>query len=353
MKQTQIDAKAPKRASWLSDLDPQILGVLIALVIILAFFGIRIPGEFFRSANLVSIGEGITLIGVAALAETIVLIMGGLDISIGSLVGLCSATAGVAMMSSFSGGPGVGGAVLGLATALVVGMLGGLVNGLIITKGKLDPVVVTLGTFTAYRGLALLATPGGYAVNVRNPSFNSLGTATILGIPLTILVFALAIVVFVFLLGYVSFGRNIFAIGGNPVEARLAGINVDRHKIIVYTLAGLMAGIGAIILTARTKSGQPISGSEGLELQAITAAILGGVSTKGGKGTVVGAMLGVLIIGVLNNGMILLSVPTFYQRVARGLLLVIAALIQMWRLRRMEAARLAKKDAGARAGASA
>ena len=287
-------------------IDPQILGLLIALGVLLIFFGYRIPGEFFRGANLISIGEGITLIGVAALAEAIVMIMGGLDISIGSLVGLCSVAAGVAMLSVDNAG-------VGLAVALGVGMLGGLVNGLIITKGRLDPVVVTLGTFTAYRGFALLIAPGGYAVNVRNDFFNSIGTATILGLTVTVIILLVAAVAFYVLLGYTTMGRSIFAIGGNPVEARLAGIRVDRYKIAVYTLAGLMAGIGAIILTARTKSGQPISGSEGLELQAITAAILGGVSTRGGKGTIVGAMLGVLIIGTLNNGMILTAVPSFYQ----------------------------------------
>ena len=334
--------QAPRRArelGWLRNLDPQILGLLVALLVLLIFYAIRMPEEFYRPANLLSIGEGITLIGVVTLGEAIVMIMGGLDISIGSLVGLSSAAAGVAMLSLNHAG-------VGLVTALLVGMAGGLANGVIITKGKLDPVVVTLGTFTIFRGLALLIAPGGYAVNVRNQAFNSLGTATILGIPVTILIFLVAIVAFVFLMNSTIFGRNILAIGGNPIEARLAGITVNKHKIAVYTLAGLMAGIGAIILTARTKSGQPISGSEGLELQAITAAILGGVSTKGGKGTIIGAMLGVLIIGTLNNGMILLSVPTFYQRVARGLLLLIAALIQTWRLRRMEAARLARTSVG-------
>lgn len=340
---TAITKHSKRRWVQRSAIDPQILGLLVALAILVIFFAIRIPGDFFRPVNLVSIGEGITLIGLTALAEALVMILGGLDISIGSLVGLCSATAGVAMMSFDSAG-------VGLATALMVGVLGGLVNGLIITKGRLDPVVVTLGTFTVYRGLALLVTPGGYAVNIRNETFNNLGTATLLGLPLTVIIFLAAIAVFIVTLGYTTYGRNIFAIGGNPTEARLVGIRVDRYKIAAYTTAGLLAGLGAIILSARTKSGQPISGSEGLELQAITAAILGGVSTRGGKGSVVGAMLGVLIIGTLNNGMILLSVPTFYQRVARGLLLVIAALIQGWQLRRASARKKAEGRSGTTAG---
>lgn len=328
--------------SWIRAIDPQIIGLLIALAVLVALFGLRIPTVFFRPSNLISIGEGITLIGLTALAETVVLIMGGLDISIGSLLGLCSAAAGMAMLY-------VDNPWAGILTALVVGALGGLLNGVIITRGQLDPVVVTLGTYTAYRGVALLITPGGYAVNVRNETFNAIGTAEILGLPVPVLTLAVAVVLFIFFLGYTTIGRNVFAIGGNPVEARLVGININWYKIGVYTLAGVMAGLAAILLTARTKSGQPISGSEGLELQAITAALLGGVSTKGGKGNVVGAILGVLIIGTLNNGMILLSIPTFYQRVARGLLLVIAALIQHWQMRSRSAFQERKKQATASA----
>ncbi len=232
-------------------------------------------------------------------------------------------------------------------------MLGGLLNGVIITKGKLNPVVVTLGTFTAYRGLALLISPKGYAVSIRNKTFNDLANADIFGVPGSILILIVAAIVFIILMGYIVIGRNIFAIGGNVRQARLVGINIDKYQIGVYVLAGLMAGVAAIVLSSRTKSGQPISGSEGLELQAITAAILGGVSMRGGKGSIVGTILGVMIIGTLNNGMILMSVPTFYQRVARGLLLIIAALIQVWQMRRSEAARKAKKPKSAQAEGAA
>jgi ribose transport system permease protein len=140
--------------------------------------------------------------------------------------------------------------------------------------------------------------------------------------------------VYHYALEHTTDGRNIFAIGGNPVAARLAGVNLDRYKLAMYVLAGLMAAVAAVVYTARTKSGQPVSGSEELALQAITAAILGGVALKGGKGKVLGVVLGMLIIGTLNNGMILMSIPTFYQRVARGLLLIIAVLIQNWRVTR-------------------
>ena len=318
------------KTSWSSNLDPQLLGLVIALVILVAIIGYREPVAFFTAVNLLSIGEGITLVGLTALGEMVVMIMGGLDIAIGSLVGLCSAAAGVAMLG-FSNT--LEGALLGILVAAVGGLLGGFLNGFIVTKGKIDPIIVTLGTYSAYRGVALLITGNGYAVNVTNDAFNILGTGSIIGLPVSIIVLLVGMIIVHFGLEHSRFGRNIFAIGGNPVAARLAGINLNRTKIMVYTLAGLMAAIAAVIYTARTKSGQPISGSEELALQAITAVILGGVSMKGGKGNVAGVMLGVLIIGTLNNGMILLSIPTFYQRVARGMLLIIAVLIQNWRVR--------------------
>ena len=305
--------------------EPQLIGLMVALGLLLLAGGVLAPGQFFKPVNLISIGEGSTLIGLTALAAAVVLILGGLDISIGSLVGFCSAAAGVAMMRVSS--PWVG-----LGAALVIGVMGGLLNGFIITKGKLDPVIVTLATYSAFRGFALLTTGNGYAVNVRNLPFNRISTTTFAGIPIPVIILLVAVAVFVFLMGYTTIGRNIYAIGGNPNAARLAGVNLDKYKLFVYTLSGVMAGLAAILLTARTKSGQPISGSEGLEMQAITAAILGGVSNRGGKGTIIGVLLGVLIIGVLNNIMILMSVPTFYQRVARGLLLIIAALITNWSL---------------------
>ena len=305
--------------------DPQLLGLLVALALLLVAGGLLAPGQFFKPVNLISIGEGITLIGLTALAAAVVMILGGLDISIGSLVGFCSAAAGVMMMQ-------VDSVWAGLGAALVVGVVCGMINGVIITKGKLDPVIVTLATYSAFRGLALLTTGNGYAVNVRNVWFNRISTTTFAGLPIPVIILIVAVVVFVFLMGYTTIGRNVYAIGGNPNAARLAGINLDRYKLFVYTLSGFMAGLAAILLTARTKSGQPISGSEGLEMQAITAAILGGVSNRGGKGAIIGAILGVLIIGVLNNIMILMSVPTFYQRIARGLLLIIAALIMNWSL---------------------
>jgi len=313
------------RRLFLSGWDPQVLGLLIALIVIVAIIGSQKPEGFFTLVNVLNIGQGVTLVGLTALAVMVVMILGGLDISIGSLVGLASAAAAMAMLNVANTPAG---ALIGILVAIVAGLIGGLINGVIVTKGKIDPIIVTLGTFLAFKGIALLITGDGYAVNVRNDTFNAIGSTTLFRIPFAVVVLLLVIVIFHFFLEHTTFGRRIFAIGGSPIASRLAGINLDRNKLVVYVLSGLMAGIAAILFTARTRSGQPVSGTEDLALQAITAAILGGVALKGGKGSVIGVVLAVLIIGTLNNAMILMSIPTFYQRVARGLLLIVAVVIQ-------------------------
>lgn len=320
---------APRQSSrernWTRAVDPQLLGLAIALGVLILVIGMQVPDKFFRFSNLLNIGQAVTLIGLTALASTVVIISGGLDISIGSIVGLCSAAAALAMVA-------VDNAAFGILAAVGFGLSAGLVNGLLITVGRINPVITTLGTLSAYRGVAWIMT-GGYAVGVTNKLFNSIGSGELLGIPVPLVILIVVAVLFHIFLSYTDIGRNIFAIGGNPTAARLAGISLNRYKLGIYMLSGLCAALAAIVLTARTNSGQPASGSAGLELEAITAAVLGGTAMSGGVGSVIGTMLGVLIIGTLNNGMILLNVPSFYQFVARGVLLIVAMLIQNWRTR--------------------
>ena len=161
-----------------------------------------------------------------------------------------------------------------------------------------------------------------------------MGNGQILGLPVPLWILGATAVVFHVFLSRSIAGRNVYAIGGNPVVARFSGINVNRYKVAIYVMSGVVAGLGGILLAARTGSGQPVSGSQGLELEAITAAVLGGCALQGGRGTIVGAMLGVLIIGVLNNGMILTAVPSFYQLLAKGALLILAVLVAEYRLNR-------------------
>lgn len=319
----------PVAGPWsriLARVGSQNLSLLLALVILVAIFGALRPDVFFLPRNLINIGLAITILGILAMAQTVVIVSGGLDISVGSIVGLATMVVAIAMQAT-------GSAALGIAAALAVAALAGLANGLIITFGRVNAVIATLGTMAAFRGGAFL-TSGGSSVSIVNEQFRFLGNGVILFFPVPILVLLAVLVLFAIFLNTTVIGRNIYAIGGNPTVARLAGIPIRRYQIGIYILSGLAAGVAGLLLASRTMSGQPASGSQGLELEAITAAILGGCALQGGKGTIFGALLGVLIIGVLNNGLILTSVPTFYQLIAKGALLIVAVMIQERQLRR-------------------
>ncbi|TKB69868.1 MAG: ABC transporter permease, partial [Mesorhizobium sp.] len=174
----------------------------------------------------------------------------------------------------------------------------------------------------------------GQSIAIFSDTFRFIGIGRILGLPLLIWILLLTAIVFHLFLARSIVGRNIYALGGNPVVARFSGININRYRVGIYIMSGVAAGLAGILLAARTGSGQPVSGSQGLELEAITAAVLGGCALQGGKGTIIGALLGVAIIGVLNNGMILTSVPTFYQLLAKGSLLILAVVIAEYHLNR-------------------
>lgn len=306
--------------TFLRRIGAQNLSLLIALAILLAIFGALRPDVFFTPRNLVNIGLSITILGMLAMAQTVVIVSGGLDISVGSVVGLTTMVVAVAINA-------VDSVWTGMLAGLVAGVLAGLINGIIIVYGPVNAVIATLGTMSAFRGLAYIINNGN-SISILNDGLRVLGIGTLIGLPLAIWLLLAVMVAFILFTKTTVVGRNIYAMGGNPTVARLAGIPIRRYQLGIYALSGAAASLAGIILAARTMSGQPASGSQGLELEAITAAILGGCALAGGKGTIVGAMLGVLIIGVLNNGMILTSVPTFYQLLAKGTLLVAAVIIQ-------------------------
>jgi L-arabinose transport system permease protein len=293
--------------------------LLIALMILIAIFGSLRPDVFFLLRNILNIGQAIAILGVLAAAQTIVIVSGGLDISVGAVVGL--STVCIALAVGWTDSP-----TISILFGIAVGAVAGLVNGLIITIGRINAVIATLGTMAVFRGVAFIIS-NGQSISIFDPAFRFIGSGKVFGAPVTILALLVTVAVFFVLMGYTVMGRNIYAIGGNPLVARLAGLNVRGYQIAIYTLSGATAGLAGMLLAARTGSGQPISGSDGLELEVITAAVLGGCALTGGKGTIVGGLLGVLIIGVLDNGLILTSVPTFYQMVARGVLLIAAVLI--------------------------
>jgi ribose transport system permease protein len=303
----------------------QNVSLLIALGTLVAIIGAQDP-VFFESANLKTIGTAVTISGLLAVAQTVVIILGALDISVGSQAGLASVTSAMAFTAT-SGNP-----TLGILAALALGLCCGLVNGVVIVFGRVNPVIATLATLAAFKGVAQLVSNGraqGYTGV--DSVFIFLSRGSIAGIPTLIWVLVLAAVAVHVLLAYTDIGRNIYAIGGNDTAARLSGININRYILGVYAMTGVIAGLAGILITARTGSGQPVSGSEGLELEAITAAALGGCALKGGKGAVSGTLLAVLLLGVLTNGMTLLGINPFWQNVAKGTLLVVAVVIQQVR----------------------
>ena len=302
------------------------ISLIFALVVLCIIFGTLRGDVFFSSRNILNIGLAVTILGVLAMSQTVVIVAGGLDVSVGSTVGF--ATVATAMVAQSTGS-----ASEAVLAGLAVGAACGLVNGVIITYGRVNAVIATLGTMAIFRGVAFILSDG-QSISIFDESFRFMGNGRVLGLPFPIWILFVTAVLFQIFLSQSIAGRNVYAIGGNPVVARFSGINVNRYRVAIYVMSGFAAGLGGIILAARTGSGQPISGSQGLELEAITAAVLGGCALQGGRGTIVGALLGVLIIGVLNNGMILTAVPTFYQLLAKGALLILAVLVAEYRLNR-------------------
>ena len=302
----------------------QNISLLIALALLVAFVGSQ-NSNFFFVSNIAAIGTTAAIVGVLAVVQTVVMLLGGLDISVGSQAGLTSVISAMVFTAT-------GSAWLGIASAFAVGIVTGLLNGSIIIYGRVNAVIATLATFAAFRGLANLISDGraqGYVGT--DATFITLARGAFAGVPVLIWILILVAVLVQLMLHFTDVGRNIYAVGGNAVASRLAGIALNRYVLGVYLLCGLGAALAGILLTARTGSGQPTSGSQGLELQSITAAALGGCSLQGGKGTIVGTILAVLLLGVLQNGLIILNVNSFWQDIAQGTLLVLAVVIQQRR----------------------
>ena len=322
------DERSNPLKTLLDAIGAQNLSLLAALLALVTLFGVLHPDVFFQPRNLTNILAAVAILGLVASAQTIIIVSGGIDVSVGSNVGMSAVTAAIAMTWLDSAGAGI-------LAALAVGTLGGLVNGLLVTKGRVNPIIATLATLAIFQGIAFIIT-NGRAIGVLNTSFNWIGSGRVVGMPVPVLVFLAIALLLIIFMRYTDIGRNIYAIGGNPNAAKLSGIDIEKYRIAVFALAGFVCGIAAVLLTARANSGQPSSGSGGLELEAITAAFLGGCAMSGGKGTIVGTILGVLIIGTLNNGMILMQVPTFYQLVAKGLLLLAAVMLMEFRTTRRD-----------------
>jgi ribose transport system permease protein len=314
---------APRRI--LATVGPQNISLIGALIVVVAIFTWLNSG-YFTWDNLQVIGEAATVAGLLAVVQTVVIICGAMDISVGSQTGVASVVSAMAFTSTGHN------PFLGMAAAIGLGIVIGVLNGLIIVYGRVNPVIATLAGLAAYKGVAQLISGGraqGFVLG--DDLFIFIARGRIAGIPVQVCILIVVAIAVHLMLKYTDIGRNIYAIGGNDTAARLAGININKYLIAVYALAGIVSAFAGIVLTARTGSGQPTSGSEGLELQSITAAALGGCALKGGKGGIGGTLLAVLLLGALNNGLNVVGVNTFWQNVAQGALLVVAVIIQQRR----------------------
>ncbi|GAX89654.1 ABC transporter permease [Effusibacillus lacus] len=293
-------------------------GMLLILIALIILMSILSP-TFFTSVNLLNIVRQMSVVGIVAIGVTMIIITTGIDLSSGSVIALVSVV--VASMSHPDSYP----LAVALLAGLGLGLLTGVINGTIIAKGKIAPFIVTLGMMTAARGAALLYT-GGKPIGNLSDSFKFIGQGNLFGIPVPILIFAFVGVVSYIILNKTKFGKYIYAIGGNEQAAIIAGVNVDKYKIMIYGYAGLLSAIAGIILTSRIASGQPTAGMM-YELDAIAAAVIGGTSLSGGIGTIGGTVIGALIIGVMNNGLDLLNVSSYWQQILKGIIITVAVFI--------------------------
>ena len=280
---------------------------------------------FLTITNMNGLLLSVTTIGMVAATMLFVLGAGDVDLSVGSTV----AFAGVLTAKLLNV---TGSVFLSVLGGVVAGALVGLVNGVFIAKFGLNPLITTLATLQIVRGLGLIVS-NAVAIGITIPAFFKIGNNTIWGIPVPILLTILIMAVFGVLLNNTAYGRNVLAIGGNKEAARLSGVNVNLTKIVIFTLQGLIAGFGGIVMASRMTSGQP-NAALGFELDVISACVLGGVSLSGGVGTMSGVVVGVLIMGTVQNVLNLLNVPTFYQYVVRGTILLIAILLDQLKQRK-------------------
>ena len=302
-------------------------GIVLILLAMLVAFSLLSEG-FFTARNIFNIIRQISFMGLIAIGVTMVILTGGIDLGSGSVLALAavlatslaqlpeSATLKYAGLSVPIGVP--------VLVALLIGALTGWVNGALISRFRIPPFIATLGMMTVARGFALIYS--NKPLSQLTPEYNFIGQGAIAGVPFPVIVLLVVAVLTHIMLNNTPFGRYIYALGGNEQAARISGVNIDRVKIGVYTLAGLLSGLAGLVVSSRVGSGQPGQGV-GIELDAIAAAVIGGTSLSGGIGTIWGTIVGALIIGVLDNGLILLNVDQYWITIVKGTIIVVAVII--------------------------
>lgn len=301
------------------------LTTVIALIILMAVITI-INSNFLTANNLLNLLLQVTSNALIAFGMTFVILTGGIDLSVGSILALSSAlTAGLVG----SGMP----VALAILVSLLLGCILGMLNGLLISYGKLAPFIVTLATMTIFRGATLVYSNGNPITKGLSDSFlfQFLGQGYIVGIPFPVILMFIVFIILYILLHKTAFGKSVYAIGGNEKAAYISGVKLNKVKIIIYAISGIMASISGLIITSRLSSAQPTAGAS-YEMDAIAAVVLGGTSLSGGKGRILGTLIGALIIGVLNNGLNIIGVSAFWQQVVKGVVILIAVLLDRFKV---------------------
>ncbi|MCP4397833.1 MAG: ribose ABC transporter permease [bacterium] len=291
-------------------------GIFIGFLLIVIVLSLLSPA-FLTTRNLRNIARQTSIHGIMAVGMTFVILTAGIDLSVGSVLAL---TGVLCADFEHKGFP----ILIIVVATLLIGAVLGLLNGLVITKGRVTPFVVTLGMMSIARGFALIYS-GGYPISGFDKSFRYIGKGNF-----PIIIFAITLIIAAIILRHTRLGRYTYAIGGNEETVRLSGINSDFYKTMAFTISGLTSALGAVVLTARLNAGEPIAGT-GYELDVIASVVIGGTSLMGGRGGVFGTLIGALLIGTINNGMNLLGISSYWQSVVKGLIIVGAVLLDRLR----------------------
>jgi len=310
------------------------LRTFIALFAVIIFFSLFAP-NFLSTANMILMSKHATQNAFLAIGMTFVIITGGIDLSVGSIVGLCGMVAGGLILYGIELPIGYTVYFNVIEVAFIVAVVGiviGAINGLLITRLNVAPFIATLGTLYVARGMALLYSDGQTLPNLQgkeelgNQGFSYLGSGSILGLPVSVWILIAVALGAAYFARFVPLGRHIFAVGGNERAARMSGIRVNRVKMFVYMFSGFCAAIVGLVISSELMASHPATGTN-LELNAIAAAVLGGTSMSGGRGTIGGTIIGAFVIGILSDGLVMMGVSSFWQMVIKGLVIIVAVVV--------------------------
>lgn len=318
-------------------------GMLLVLVVLIAFFSFG-SKYFLTGDNIINVLRQVAVCGISAVGLTFVMLTGGIDLSIGAIIGMTGVMTAIAMVQWHL--PMMVAVFIGLLMGLIVGFI----NGALVTYVNIPALITTLGTMTSVRGLCFIVT-GGLPVYNFPDSFDVFGKGYVSVVPVPVIIMIIILVIGWYVLNKTRYGRYLYAIGGNAEAARLSGINVNKNKVLTYVYAGVLSAIAGIVELSRLSSGQPNTGN-GFEMTVITAVVLGGISVAGGEGKFFGVVVGVFVMGVLTNGMVMMNIYEYYQQLIKGIVLLVAVGIdQISKVNTVKKIKKAKTSADA--GASA